>query len=70
MDFEAREEQVESITGVTRDDLEELGLDPEASRPDMDLDGWWVRASITDPRLEGFECFQVSEYTVITGRDE
>jgi hypothetical protein len=70
MDFAEREAAVEKATGVTRGELEALGLEPEPTRPDIDLDGWLVRsrADVVE-KLVPFQTQPGDDfYVVVVGR--
>lgn len=69
IDFPEREAQVAEATGVKRAELEQLGFrDVEPTRPDISSDGWVIRASLTNKKLEPFTAYPAGTHVVITGR--
>lgn len=67
--FEEREEVISAYTEIPRQELVDLGFEPEVTRPDIG-DGWIVQGALDDERFDKYACFSAGGYVIITGREE
>lgn len=68
MELSDRDAQVAEATGIEREELERLGFQAEPTHPDIGSDGWAIRATILNKKLEVFKVYPVGDYAVVTGR--